>query len=140
MDFADWFLYDHGLHQERVKEKFLKKKKHYKWKFMRAYRDRELTESILHCYKESLRINITKCIFKKINKKLKALSKANKEVANVKSSNNKSINSLLIGGTITTNTKLIANHFDTFLKVLLLNLMKRLLELKNDFTLSWTDC
>ena len=74
------------------------------------------------------------------NKKLKALSKANKEVANVKSSNNKSINSLLIGGTITTNTKLIANHFDTFLKVLLLNLMKRLLELKNDFTLSWTDC
>ena len=37
--------------------------------------------------------------------------KANKEVANVKSSNNKSINSLLIGAT-TTNTKLIANHFE----------------------------
>ena len=26
MDFADWFLYDHGPCQERVKEKFLKKK------------------------------------------------------------------------------------------------------------------
>ena len=37
-----------------------------------------------------------------------------KEIINVKNSNDVPINSLLIGETITTNAKLIANHFNTF--------------------------
>ena len=43
------------------------------------------------------------------------------EIINVKNNNDVPINSLIIGETITTNAKLIPNHFNNFLQVLLLN-------------------
>ena len=48
-------------------------------------------------------------------KNLKTVWKIIKEITNVKNNNDVSINSLLIGKTITTNAKLIANHFSIFL-------------------------
>ena len=47
------------------------------------------------------------------------------------------LNSLLLGETITTNVKLMANYFNTFLQVLHLNSMKRLLKLKTHFHIIW---
>ena len=55
-------------------------------------------------------MNITKLILRKI-KKLKTIWKIIKEIINLKNNNDVSINSLLIGEIITTNAKLIANHF-----------------------------
>ena len=52
---------------------------------------------------------------------MKTVWKIIREIINIKNSNDVPINSLLIGETITTNAKLIANHFNTFLQVLLLN-------------------
>ena len=50
------------------------------------------------------------------------------------------INSLLIGETITANTKLIANHFKTFLKNVAAKLNEKIVKAKITlFTLSWTD-
>ena len=58
-------------------------------------------------------MNNTKLIFRK-TKDLKTIWKTIKEIIHVKTKNDKTINSLLIGETITTNAKLIANHFNTF--------------------------
>ena len=71
------------------------------------------------------KMNITKdeyykTHFKENKKKLKTIWETIKEIINVKN-NDMPINSLLIGETITTNAKLIANHFNSFLQVLLLN-------------------
>ena len=45
---------------------------------------------------------------------MKTIWKIIKEIINAKSNSDVSINSLLISETITTNAKLIANHFSTF--------------------------
>ena len=66
-------------------------------------------------------MNITKLILRKIIIKKKPYGKLLKKLQNVKNSNDVPINSLQIGETITTNVKLIPNHFNTFLQVLLLN-------------------
>ena len=52
--------------------------------------------------------------FQENKKDLKTKWKTIKEIINVKTKNDVPINSLLIGETITTNAKLIANHFNTF--------------------------
>ena len=52
--------------------------------------------------------------FKENKKDLKTVWKTIKEIINVKTKNDVPINSLLIGETITTNTKLIANYFNIF--------------------------
>ena len=52
--------------------------------------------------------------FQENKKDLKTVWKTIKEIINVKTKNDVPINSLLIGETITTNAKLIANHFNTF--------------------------
>ena len=52
--------------------------------------------------------------FKENKTKLKTVWKTIKEIINVKNNNDVPINSLLIGETITTNAKLIANHFNIF--------------------------
>ena len=52
--------------------------------------------------------------FQENKKDLKTVWKTIKEIINVKTKNDVPINSLLIGETITTNTKLIADHFNTF--------------------------
>ena len=59
-------------------------------------------------------MNIKKFILLKIKKKLKAVWKTIKEIINVKNKSDVPINNLLIGETLTTNAKLIANHFNTF--------------------------
>ena len=51
--------------------------------------------------------------FKENKKDLKTIWKTIKETINVKTKNGVPVNSLLIGETITTNTKLIANHLNT---------------------------
>ena len=58
-------------------------------------------------------MNITKLISRKI-KKMKTLWKTIKEIINVKTKNDVLINSLLISEAVTTNAKLIVNHFNTF--------------------------
>ena len=52
---------------------------------------------------------------------MKTVWKTIKEIKNIRNSNGVPINSLPIGGTLKTNAKLIANHLNTFLQVLLLN-------------------
>ena len=60
--------------------------------------------------------------FQENKKDLKTVWKTIKEIINVKTKNDVPINSLLIDEKITTNAKLIANHFNIlFLQVLLLN-------------------
>ena len=73
----------------------------------------KLIGTSLRHYQESQRMIITKLILRKI-KKMKTVWKTIKEIINVKKSNDVPINSLLIGETITTNAKLIANYFNTF--------------------------
>ena len=57
-------------------------------------------------------MNITKFILRKIKKKkkMKTVRKTIKEIINVKNNNDVPINTLLIGGTITINAKVIANY------------------------------
>ena len=56
-------------------------------------------------------MNITKFILRKIKKKkMKTVWKTIKEIINVKNNNDVPINSLLIGGTITINAKVIADY------------------------------
>ena len=52
--------------------------------------------------------------FQESEKYFRTIWKTIKEIINVKTKNDVPINSLLIGETITTNAKLIANHFNTF--------------------------
>ena len=59
--------------------------------------------------------------FQENKKDLKILWKTIKEIINVKTKNDVTINRLLVGETITANAKLIANHFNIFLQELLLN-------------------
>ena len=57
-----------------------------------------------------------------------------KTIINVKSSNDVPINSLLIGETITTNAKLIANHFNTFFTSVAAKLNEKIVKSKKPFS------
>ena len=61
-----------------------------------------------------------------------------KQIINVKTKNDVSINSLLVDETMSTNTKLIANHFNIFFLQVLLPQTKRK-HCESVFTLSWPD-
>ena len=64
---------------------------------------------------------------------MKTVWKTIKEIINVKNSNDVPINSLLIGETIATNTKLIANHFNTFFTSVAAKLNEKIVEAKKPF-------
>ena len=72
--------------------------------------------------------------FKENKKYLTTKWKTIKEVINVKTKNDKPINSLLIGETITANTKLIANHFNTFFTSVTAKLNKKIVKAKKPFS------
>ena len=65
---------------------------------------------------------------------MKTVWKTIKEIINVKTKNDVPINSLLIGETITTNTKLIANHFNTFFTCVAAKLTKKIVKAKKPFS------
>ena len=67
-------------------------------------------------------------------KDLKTVWKTIKEIINVKTKNDVPINSLLIGETITTNTKLIANHFNTFFISVAAKLNEKIVKAKKPFS------
>ena len=71
---------------------------------------------------------------RKIKQKLKIVWKTVKEIINVKNNNDVPINSLLIGETITTNTILIANHFNTFFTSVAAKLNKNIMKAKKPFS------
>ena len=71
---------------------------------------------------------------RKIKQKLKIVWKTVKEIINVKNNNDVPINSLLIGETITTNTKLIANHFNTFFISVAAKLNEKIVKAKKPFS------
>ena len=82
-------------------------------------------------------MNITH--FKENKKKLKTIWKTIKEIINVKN-NDVPINSLLIGETIITFAKLIANHLNTFFPSIAAKLNEKIVKGKKTiFTLFWTD-
>ena len=64
---------------------------------------------------------------------MKAVRKTIKEILNVKNNNDVPINSLLIGETITTNGKLIANHFNTFFTSVAAKLNEKIMKAKKRF-------
>ena len=78
-------------------------------------------------------MNITKLIFRKIKKNWKSISKTIKEIINVKNSKDVPVDSLLIGETITTNAKLIANHFNTFFTSVAAKLNEKIVKPKKPF-------
>ena len=61
---------------------------------------------------------------------MKTVRKTIKEIINVKTKNDVPINSLLIGETITTNAKLIANHFNTFFTSVAAKLNEKIVKAK----------
>ena len=67
-------------------------------------------------------------------KDLKTVWKTIKEIINVKTKNDVPINSLLIGETITTNAKLIANHFNTFFTSVAAKLNEKIVKAKKPFS------
>ena len=71
---------------------------------------------------------------RKIKQKLKIVWKTVKEIINVKNNNDVPINSLLIGETITTNTILIANHFNTFFTSVAAKLNEKIVKAKKPFS------
>ena len=71
--------------------------------------------------------------FKENKKKLKTIWKTIKEIINVKN-NDVPINSLLIGETITTFAKLIANHFNTFFPSIAAKLNEKIVKGKKPFS------
>ena len=72
--------------------------------------------------------------FQENKKDLKTVWKTIKEIINVKTKNDVPINSLLIGETITTNTILIANHFNTFFTSVAAKLNEKIVKAKNLFS------
>ena len=93
----------------------------------------KLIGTSLRHYQESQRMIITKLILRKI-KKMKTVWKTIKEIINVKKSNDVPINSLLIGETITTNAKLIANYFNTFFTSVAAKLNEKIVKAKKPFS------
>ena len=75
-----------------------------------------------------------KLILRKIKKKLKTVWKTTKEIINLKKNNDVPINSLLIGESITTNAKLIANHFNTFFTSVTAKLSETIVKAKKPFS------
>ena len=65
---------------------------------------------------------------------MKTVWKTIKEIINVKNSNDVPINSLLIGETITTNAKLIANYFNTFFTSVAAKLNEKIVKAKKPFS------
>ena len=65
---------------------------------------------------------------------MKTVRKTVKEIINVKNSNDVPINSLLIGETITTNAKFIANHFNTFFTSVAAKLNEKIVKAKKPFS------
>ena len=65
---------------------------------------------------------------------MKTVWKTIKEIINVKTKNDVPINSLLIGETITTNAKLIANHFNTFFTSVAAKLNEKIVKAKKPFS------
>ena len=65
---------------------------------------------------------------------MKTKWKTIKEIINVKTKNDVPINSLLIGETITTNAKLIANHFNTFFTSVAAKLNEKIVKAKKPFS------
>ena len=65
---------------------------------------------------------------------MKTVWKTIKGIINVENSNDVPINSLLIGETITTNAKLIASHFNTFLTSVTAKLNERIVKAKKTFS------
>ena len=57
-----------------------------------------------------------------------------KEIINVKTKNDVTINSLIIGETIITNAKLIANHFNTFFTSVATKLNEKIVKAKKPFS------
>ena len=72
--------------------------------------------------------------FQENKKDLKTVWKTIKEIINVKTKNDVPINSLLIGETITTNAKLIANHFNTFFTSVAAKLNEKIVKAKKPFS------
>ena len=64
---------------------------------------------------------------------MKTVWKTIKEIINVKTKNNVLINSLLIGETITTNGKLIANHLNNFFTTVAAKLNEKIVKAKKSF-------
>ena len=98
-------------------------------------------ESSLKTYRNHLTtlLRITKdeyykAHFQENRKDLKTVWKTIKEIINVKTKNDVPINSLLIGETITTNAKLIANHFNTFFTSVAAKLNKNIMKAKKPFS------
>ena len=81
---------------------------------------------------------ITKLILRKIiskkKNKLKTVWKTIKEIINVKDNSYVPINSLLIGEAITTNAKLIANHFNSFFTSVAAKLNEKIVKVKKQFS------
>ena len=65
---------------------------------------------------------------------MKTVWKTIKEIINVKNNNDMPINSLLIRETVTTNAKLIANHFDTFFTSVAAKLNEKIVKAKKAFS------
>ena len=65
---------------------------------------------------------------------MKTIWKIIKEIINVKSKSDVSINSLLISGTITANAKLIANYFNTFFTSAAAKLNEKIVKAKKRFS------
>ena len=65
---------------------------------------------------------------------MKTKWKTIKEITNVKNSNDVPINNLLIVETITTNVKLIANHFNTFFTSVAVKLNEKIVKAKRLFS------
>ena len=65
---------------------------------------------------------------------MKTVCKTIKVIINVKTKNDVPINSLLIDETIATNTKLITNHFNTFLTSVAAKLNEKIMKTKKAFS------
>ena len=65
---------------------------------------------------------------------MKTIWKTINEIINVKTKNDLPINSLLIGETIITNAKLIANHFNTFSTSVAAELNEKIVKAKRSFS------
>ena len=72
--------------------------------------------------------------FKENKKKFENHTENYKEIIDVKTNNDKSISSLLIGKTITTNITLIANHFNTFFTSVAVKLNEKIVKAKKLFS------
>ena len=72
--------------------------------------------------------------FQENKKDLKTVWKTIIGIINVKTKNDVTINSLLIGETITTNAKLIANHFNTFFTSVAAKLNEKIVKAKKPFS------